>query len=178
MKSGSDWRCRPRSHSRCWRSRSPGHVLEKVLGAVSFAHEDTRTPMWAALAGLAAALAGALVLFPHFGHVGVAAAIAISGWVGATLLGATLAKRGWLRLDRDAWQRLPRIILATAMMGVAVLGAQALLASMLDMSGTPLARIGALLVLIPIGLAVYLASLQVLGVARLRDLIAAVRARL
>ncbi len=156
----------------------PGHVLEKVLGAVSFAHEDTRTPMWAALAGLAAALAGALVLFPHFGHVGVAAAIAISGWVGATLLGATLAKRGWLRLDRDAWQRLPRIILATAMMGVAVLGAQALLASMLDMSGTPLARIGALLVLIPIGLAVYLASLQVLGVARLRDLIAAVRARL
>ena len=30
----------------------PGHTLEKVLGAVSFAHEDTRTPMFAALAGL------------------------------------------------------------------------------------------------------------------------------
>ena len=68
----------------------PGHVLEKVLGAVSFAHEDARTPMLAALAGLATALAGALVLFPRYGHVGVAAAIAISGWVGATLLGAIL----------------------------------------------------------------------------------------
>src|SRR5207245_2951326 len=42
----------------------PGHALEKVLGAVSFAHEDTRTPMLAALAGLATAIAAALVLFP------------------------------------------------------------------------------------------------------------------
>lgn len=33
----------------------PGHVGEKVLGAISFAHKDTRTPMLAALTGLAAA---------------------------------------------------------------------------------------------------------------------------
>src|SRR5206468_358792 len=51
----------------------PGHTLEKVLGAVSFAHEDTSTPMLAALAGLCTALAGALLLFPAYGHVGVAA---------------------------------------------------------------------------------------------------------
>src|SRR5262249_62094929 len=42
----------------------PGHALEKAFGAVSFAHEDTRTPMLAALFGLAAAVAGALALFP------------------------------------------------------------------------------------------------------------------
>src|SRR5205814_9069203 len=64
----------------------PGHSLEKLLGAVSFAHEDTRTPMLAALAGLAAAVAGALALFPAYGATGVAAAIAISRWVGATTL--------------------------------------------------------------------------------------------
>src|SRR5262249_57675608 len=45
----------------------PGHALEKVFGAVSFAHEDTRTPMLAALTGLAAAVALSLALFPIFG---------------------------------------------------------------------------------------------------------------
>ena len=156
-RSVSGLRFRPPPPSRCWRSRSPpacssaapsmprdtaavaaalaaicaglpGHVLEKVLGAVSFAHEDTRTPMLAALAGLATALAGALVLFPRYGHVGVAAAIAISGWVGATLLGAILLARGWLGVDRAAARRLPRIMLATAVMGAALVGAQMLLA--------------------------------------------------
>jgi putative peptidoglycan lipid II flippase len=155
----------------------PGHVLEKVLGAVSFAHEDARTPMLAALAGLATALAGALVLFPRYGHVGVAAAIAISGWVGATLLGAILLARGWLGVDRAAARRLPRIMLATALMGAALVGAQTLLASMLDGASIP-GRIAVLMLLVGIGLVVYLASLQVLGVARLRDLITAIRHKL
>ena len=155
----------------------PGHVLEKVLGAVSFAHEDTRTPMLAALAGLATAVAGALVLFPHYGHVGVAAAIAISGWVGAALLGAILARRGWLRCDRAAARRLPRIVAATLIMGMVIFAAHDLSASLPGASGS-LARLALLVVLVALGLAVYLASLELLGVARLRDLIAAVRARL
>ena len=50
----------------------PGHVLEKVFGAVSFAHEDTHTPMLAALCGLAAAIVGGVLLFPRYGHTGVA----------------------------------------------------------------------------------------------------------
>ncbi len=65
-------------------------MLEKWLGAASFAHEDTHTPMLAALCSLAAAVIGGLLLFPRFGYVGAAAAIAVSGWVGAALLGATL----------------------------------------------------------------------------------------
>ena len=136
----------------------PGHALEKVFGAVSFAREDTRTPMLAALAGLATAVAGALALFPHYGHVGVAAAIAISGWVGATLLGAILRRRGWLRLDRDAARRLPRIVLATMVMGIAIFGAHELLASP-SIAGGSLARLAVLVLLVAIGLAVYLASL-------------------
>jgi putative peptidoglycan lipid II flippase len=155
----------------------PGHVLEKVFGAVSFAHEDTRTPMLAALTGLATAVAGALVLFPRYGHVGVAAAIAISGWVGAALLGAILARRGWLRCDRAAARRLPRIVAATLIMGTVIFAAHDLVASLPGASGS-LARLGLLIVLVALGLAVYLASLELLGVARLRDLIAAARERI
>jgi putative peptidoglycan lipid II flippase len=148
----------------------PGHALEKVFGAVSFAREDTRTPMLAALSGLAATIAGALALFPRYGHVGVAAAIAVSGWVGAALLGAMLWRRGWLRLDRGAARRLPRIVLATLVMGLAILALRRLLASPFETGGSP-ARIAGLALLVATGLAVYLASLQALGVARLRDLV-------
>jgi putative peptidoglycan lipid II flippase len=153
----------------------PGHALEKVFGAVSFAHEDTRTPMLAALAGLAAAVTASLALFPRYGHVGVAAAIALSGWVGATLLGAILRRRGWLHLDRDAIRRLPRIALATMVMAVAVFGAREVLAPWTLASGT-LGRLAALALLVAIGLGIYLASLETLGVARMRDLLASMHA--
>jgi putative peptidoglycan lipid II flippase len=153
----------------------PGHTLEKVFGAVSFAREDTRTPMLAALAGLAAAVAASLALFPRYGHVGVAAAIALSGWVGATLLGAILRRRRWLHLDRDAIQRLARIALATMMMAAAILGAREALAPW-TLAGGTLARLAALALLVAIGLGIYLASLEALGVARMRDLLASMHA--
>jgi putative peptidoglycan lipid II flippase len=154
----------------------PGHVLEKWLGAAAFAHEDTRTPMIAALCGLAAAIVGGLLLFPHFGYVGVTAATALSGWVGAGMLGATLFRRGWLRLDADAKRRLPRIALATAVMGIAIAAADAA-------SGTYFPKLAAsggghlalLAALVTFGLVVYAAALELLGVARLRDLVAALR---
>src|SRR5450830_174076 len=156
----------------------PGHVLEKVFGAVSFAHGDTHTPMVAALSGLAAAIAGGGLLFPHFGHVGVAAAIAISGWVGAALLGSILYGRGWLRRDQSGWRRLPRIVLATVVMG-AVVGA-ALVAShklLPALASSSLGRLALLTVLVALGVAVDLAALQILGVAKLKDLVSAARRR-
>ena len=149
----------------------PGHVLEKVFGAVSFAQGDTHTPMLAALAGLAAAIVGAVLLFPHYGHVGVAAAIALSGWVGATLLGLILYRRGWLRLDASGWRRLPRIVLATLVMG----GAVAYATHALTAPTSSLGRLAILAALVTLGVAVYLAALQLLGVTKLKDLIAAVR---
>jgi putative peptidoglycan lipid II flippase len=149
----------------------PGHVLEKVFGAVSFAHEDTRTPMLAALVGLTAAIGGGILLFPRFGHVGVAAAIAVSGWVGACVLNFILRRRGWLSLDADAKHRLPRIVLATAVMACAVaLATHAL--------GTPepvpsFGRLVILAALVMLGIAVYLTALQLLGVAKFKELAAA-----
>ncbi len=153
----------------------PGHALEKALGAVSFAHEDTRTPMVAALLGLAAAITGALALFPSFGHVGVAAAIALSGWVGATFLGAVLARRRWLAVEPGLGGRLGRIVIATAAMGLVLIGLKWALAAMPTNSVT--VRAAGLAVLVAAGLATYAAALQLLGVARLSLLLAAARER-
>ncbi len=156
----------------------PGHSLEKVLGAVSFAHEDTRTPMYTALCGLAAAVAGAILLFPHYGHVGVAAAIALSGWVGATLLALILWRRDWLRIEIAAWRRVPSIVLATFIMGAVIAAGDATMVLLFDISGSSLARIATLAMLVIVGLAVYLLALQVFGVTSMRILVGRFRERL
>lgn len=156
----------------------PGHVLEKVFGAVSFAHEDTHTPMVAALCGLVTAIVGGLLLFPGYQHTGVAAAIAVSGWVGATVLGSVLYRRRWLRLDDYARRRLPRIVAATAAMAVAVGYGLVVGNHLFAGAGTsPLGRLAILFVFVTLGIAIYAAALHVLGVVKLREIVAGLRAR-
>ncbi|MGB9043303.1 MAG: lipid II flippase MurJ, partial [Pseudolabrys sp.] len=153
----------------------PGHVLEKVFGAVSFAHEDTHTPMLAALAGLITAIVMGILLFPRFGHIGVAGAIGMSGWVGALLLNFTLHQRGWLRLDGLAKRRLPRIFFATIIMACIVAYATHAVGPGEAMSS--LGRLAILAALVTLGIVVYLTSLQLLGVMKLKELATAVRHR-
>jgi putative peptidoglycan lipid II flippase len=154
----------------------PAHALEKVFDAVSFAHEDTHTPMAAALTGLAAAVAGGVALYPAFGYVGVAAAIAGSAWVGAGLLGLVLYGRDWLRLDSAAVRRLPRIVAATVIMGCAVEAATLTMEALLPMLATSTAgRLALLFVLVAAGLAVYVAAIDALRVTRIKELVAALR---
>lgn len=153
----------------------PGHVLEKVFAAISFAHEDTRTPMFAALFGFATAVAGGVLAFPQFGYIGVAAAVAVSAWIGAGALGIVLYRRGWLHLDDGAVRRLPRIVLATAVMGLLVGYGLSLGHGLLPAAPSTPTRLGMLFVLIAAGVVIYLGMLQALGVARLRDLAASPR---
>jgi len=154
----------------------PGHVLEKVFGAVSFAHEDTGTPMKAALTGLATAVIGGIVLFPRFGYIGVAAAIALYGWVGASVLGSVLYQRGWLHLDDRAAGNLPRIAFATAIMGVALAGGLAAMElSFPTLPTSALGRLVELIVLVAFGFVVYATSIDRLGVAKFGQITTAVR---
>jgi putative peptidoglycan lipid II flippase len=154
----------------------PGHVLEKVFGAVSFSHEDTGTPMMAALTGLAAAVIGGIVLFPRFGYIGVAAAIALSGWVGASALGVVLFRRKWLHLDQRAAGNLPRIAFATALMGVTIAVAVAMMTSLFpSLPGSTLGRLVELFVLVALGFIVYATAIDRLGIAKFGDIKAALR---
>jgi putative peptidoglycan lipid II flippase len=152
----------------------PGHALEKVLGSISFAREDTQTPMAAALSGLVAAVAGALALFPLYGHIGVAIAIAGSGWIGALVLGIVLFHRGWLTVEPALSSRLGRITLTAIAMGAAICLLQVTAGTGATSS---FVRLAALIVFVTVGVAVYMAGLQVLGVARIRDLLDAIRAK-
>jgi putative peptidoglycan lipid II flippase len=152
----------------------PGHVLVKALAPAFFAREDTATPMMAALIGIAVVIGGSLALLAPFGHVGIALAIALAGWLNAGLLGVLLARRFGFALDGEARRRLPRIALAAVAMGVTVSAARGLAASWLD-GAAPLMPALALAAIVALGLVSYGALLRVFGVVRLIDLAATLR---
>jgi putative peptidoglycan lipid II flippase len=131
--------------------------------------------MLAALVGLATAIAGALALFPRFGHVGVAAAIALSGWVGAAILCAVLARRRWLAVEPGLGGRLGRIVMATLAMAIVLIGLQWGLAAIL--ANSVALRMLRLAVLVAAGLATYALALHLFGIIGLATLLAAVRER-
>jgi putative peptidoglycan lipid II flippase len=153
----------------------PGHVLVKAFAPVFFAREDTGTPMRAALIGFIVAIAGSLLLLPDFGHVGIALAVAASGWTSAALLGVLIARRFGFSLDDAAKRRLPRIVLATVLMGLVLEGAQRLLAPWLGIGAAAAMRAAVLGAVIVVGIAIYLLLLRVLGVSSPRDWIDAMK---
>jgi len=155
----------------------PGHALEKVLGSIAFAHEDTRLPMFAALGGLVVAVAASLAFFPIFGHVGVAAGIAASGWVGTVVLSTVLARRRWLRIDNDLSKQVLHLILVAIAMGLTTFAARVVLHSTFGTASTAPARLVIVAVLVAFGLSVYLLGLKLFGVARMSDLFRAIRQR-
>jgi putative peptidoglycan lipid II flippase len=89
-----------------------------------------------------------------------------------------LWRRGWLAIDREARRRVPRIVLASVLMAAAIFGGHHFIASALHGADSALARIATLMVLVGVGLGVYLAAVQALGIARLKQLREAMRARI
>ena len=92
----------------------PAFVMIKVFSPAFFAREDTKTPMYYAGAGLVVNVALSLALFPFFGHVGIAVATTISGWVNALLLLGTLYRRGFFATDAALRRRGPKILLSAS----------------------------------------------------------------
>jgi putative peptidoglycan lipid II flippase len=76
----------------------PGYVLIKVLQPGYFARENTKSPMWMAGITVLVNIVFSLLLFPFFGHVGIAIATSISAWVNVVLLWVGL--RGFVTLEK------------------------------------------------------------------------------
>lgn len=98
----------------------PAFVLIKIYSPAYFAREDMKTPMFFSAASVATNIAGSLLLFPHFGHVGIAAATSIAAWVNTLLLGGTLYYRNEYRPSPVTIRNLLFILLGSFLMGVIV----------------------------------------------------------
>jgi putative peptidoglycan lipid II flippase len=92
----------------------PAFTLTKIFQPSFFAREDTRTPMYLAMATVAANIGLSFALLPLLGHVGIALATSIAAWANAILLIVIAIHRGYFTADARLRKRLPRMLLSLA----------------------------------------------------------------
>lgn len=151
----------------------PAFVLTKVFSPGFFAREDTKTPMYFAAVGIAVNIAGSLALFFWIGHVGIALATSAAAWVNAALLAGRLYQLGHYQTDARLRQRLPRLLIAAALMGLALWVALDYAAPWF--AAGFLESVAALAALIMGGALVYGLACQLTGAATVGDLKAGFR---
>jgi putative peptidoglycan lipid II flippase len=97
----------------------PAFVLVKALTPGFFAREDTKTPLYIAIAAIAVnvALNAAFLYGTALAHVGIALASSLSGWLNAALLALVLLRRRQWLPDQRLRQRAWRVAAATVGMG-------------------------------------------------------------
>ena len=131
----------------------PSFVLHKVLSPIYFAREDTRTPFRFALVSMAVNVVLAVGLVPWLGYLAAPIGTSIAGWVMLLLLWrGTRRFDSAGRMDDRLLRVLPKIIIASLVMGLAVWGMSIVMHELLV---TPTIRYGALAVLIGTGAIVY-----------------------
>ncbi len=153
----------------------PAFVAVKALTPGFFAREDTRTPLYIAVASIAvnAALNTAFLLWTSLDQTGIALATSASAWLNTLLLAAVLLRRRHWVPDPRLVSRFLRAVVASAGMGAALWGGSIVLGAALAHAN--LAGIAALLGMIALGSVAYALFGMVLGVIRIGELKAAMR---
>ncbi|MEO1700658.1 MAG: murein biosynthesis integral membrane protein MurJ [Pseudomonadota bacterium] len=140
----------------------PSFVLIKILQPAFFAREDMKTPMWFSLISLIVNAVGSLIMFVYIGHVGIALATSLAGWVNAILLALALNRGNDFAVEPVTWRRLAMIIMSTAIMAGFLMGYDHYTAAMF-IDGGPLLRLGLLVSAVLGGGFVYLVAAIALG---------------
>ena len=148
----------------------PAFVLIKVMTPGFFARQDTATPVKVAVAAMATnlVLTLALGLALPFRHVGIASATSIAGWVNALSLMVLLHRRGHFTLDARSRRIVPRIIAASAGMGVLLWLLNELAVPLY--AATFVARSAALIVVIAIAVVAFFVLALLFGAADWREI--------
>ena len=151
----------------------PAFVLQKVLQPLYYAREDTRSPFRFAVWSMVVNAVLAVGLMPAIGFLAAAIATSTSAWVMVwQLWRGSRAMGDAASFDDRFRRRLPRIIAASAVMGVVLWGLAWALSGALV---TPGVRTLALLGLVLAGIAVYFGTAMGIGAMSLPELKAALR---
>ncbi len=139
----------------------PAYVIVKVLNPGFFAREDTRTPVWTALASLIFNVGLNLYVVGRYGIVGLAGATAASASLNCVLLYVILHRRGWFHFTPALFGKLARQIAATGAMTAVLWYLMPLMAN--RYGGPWFDRIWSLIALVGAGGGVFFAAAFVLG---------------
>jgi putative peptidoglycan lipid II flippase len=148
----------------------PAFMLVKALTPGFFAREDTRTPLYIAIAAIVAnvAMNAVFVLATPLAQIGIALASSLAGWLNAVLLAIVLLRRGHWTPDARLLSRSWRVVAATLVMSAALIGLAILLKR--PLAHPNLAGAAALLGICALGGLVYALVGMALGVVRLSEL--------
>lgn len=153
----------------------PAFVLHKVLQPLYYAREDTSSPFRFALWSMVVNLGIALGLMPFIGFLAAATATTIAGWVMVLQLWLGTRKMGEaVRFDARFRRRVPRIAVASAVMGVLLWVMSSALAEQL---ATPGHRTLALGLIILAGIVTYFGTAAAIGAVSLSELKSSLRRR-
>ena len=151
----------------------PAFVLQKVLQPVYFAREDTKTPLKFAVISMVVNTIISAGGAWYMGYLAIPIGTVIASWLQVLLLWRGARAFGDAAApDAQLLTRMPRLILASIVMGVAVWFGVDLLADALATSGL---RWAALLALVAVGGAIYGVTALALGAASIADLKAGMR---
>lgn len=145
----------------------PSFVLHKVYQPLYYAREDTRSPFRFAVISMVVNGVIAVGLMPYLGFAAAALATTVAGWTMALQLWLGTFKMGdAARFDTRFRSRVPRIIVASLVMGGILYGAAGLLTEILASPGW---RYGGLGALILVGILVYFGFGAAIGAFRMSD---------
>jgi len=99
----------------------PSYVMVKVLTPGFYARADTKTPVRYAIISAGANILLNLALIPTLQTSGPPLATAISSTLNVGMLYVTLRRRGHFAPDAQLRRRIPRLLLASIMMGLVLL---------------------------------------------------------
>lgn len=139
----------------------PAFVLHKVLQPVYYAREDTRSPFRFAVWSMVVNAVLAVGLMPLIGFLAAAIATTVSAWVMVWQLWRGSRDMGdAVRLDDRFVARVPRIVLASALMGLVLWGLMAALAGPLATPGIRTAALGGMILA---AMVVYFGTVMLIG---------------
>ena len=151
----------------------PAFVLQKVLQPLYFAREDTRTPFRYALVAMVVNAVVAVASAWVFGFIGAAIGTTVAAWAMVWQLSRGARGMGEVaQLDARVWRRLPRIAVASVIMGLALWGMAWALDGALATGGV---RYLALLALVAGGIVIYFGAGHLIGAFRLSEFRRALR---
>jgi len=157
----------------------PAYIMVRVVQPGYFAREDTKTPMRftfiTAVINIILCLIAYMTLRDSmYLFVGCAAATTIAGWVNVVLLIRGLRQSGFIKLKPVFWVKLSKMLIASIVMGGALLICTELLNTQLFES-LRVFRAIILGLIISTGIVVYFLVAHLIGAAKLADIKAGFR---
>ncbi|MGI9395358.1 MAG: murein biosynthesis integral membrane protein MurJ [Boseongicola sp.] len=151
----------------------PAFVMQKVLQPLYFAREDTKRPFYFAVVALLVNAVVAIGLAPIIGYIAAAIGTTLAGWAMLALLWIGRRDMGaTAHLDDRFKRRLPRMVAASGIMGIAIWVIQLLIQPLMS-DGT--LRLVAVAILVAVGIAAYGFAGIALGAFQRAELTSALR---